>query len=74
MEQKLILTLGLYGIQAARYYLDIYPKRRIVILESDSVIGGTWSSSIIPLILSRVAFDPLLRFAASISYAKDSEG
>lgn len=36
---------GLYGIQAARYYLDIYPDARLLMLEADDVIGGTWSSS-----------------------------
>ncbi|KAK0507822.1 hypothetical protein JMJ35_009711 [Cladonia borealis] len=39
-----IIGAGLYGIQAARYYLDIHPNARLCILESDNVIGGTWSS------------------------------
>ncbi len=39
------LNLGLYGIQAARYYLDIHPEAKLCILESDDVVGGTWSSS-----------------------------
>ncbi len=37
--------LGLYGIQAARYYLDVYPKASVVLLEADDCIGGVWSSS-----------------------------
>lgn len=36
---------GLYGIQAARTYLDIHPQSSLVVLESDHVVGGTWSSS-----------------------------
>ena len=36
---------GLYGIQAARYYLESHPYARLTIVEGDSVIGGTWSSS-----------------------------
>lgn len=39
---------GLYGIQAARTYLDIHPRSRMLVLESDNVIGGTWSSSKVP--------------------------
>lgn len=49
MEQEffdvVIIGTGLYGIQAARYYLDIYPDTKLLLLESDNVIGGTWSSS-----------------------------
>lgn len=40
-----MLQAGLYGIQAARYYLDIHPEARLIIVESDNVVGGTWSSS-----------------------------
>lgn len=47
------VNLGLYGIQAARYYLDLYPDTDLVLLESDSVVGGTWSSSMLHLILRR---------------------
>ena len=37
--------IGLYGIQAARYSLDIHPEANVVLLESDTEIGGTWSRS-----------------------------
>ncbi|KAL9005230.1 MAG: hypothetical protein Q9188_001990 [Gyalolechia gomerana] len=40
-----IIGTGLYGIQAARYYLDVHPDARLLILEADDVVGGTWSSS-----------------------------
>ncbi|KAL6721672.1 hypothetical protein ACLMJK_000776 [Lecanora helva] len=40
----IIIGAGLYGIQAARTYLEIHPKANLCILESDDVIGGTWSS------------------------------
>lgn len=36
---------GLYGIQAARYYLDVHRNAKLLLLEADDVIGGTWSSS-----------------------------
>lgn len=42
---KLMGTIGLYGIQAARTYLDVHPGARLAILESESAVGGTWSSS-----------------------------
>lgn len=45
MVIELMRTLGIYGIQAARTYLDVHPGARLVILESDSVVGGAWSSS-----------------------------
>ncbi|KAL2353264.1 putative dimethylaniline monooxygenase [Cryomyces antarcticus] len=35
---------GIYGIAAARTYLELHPLARLVILESEEVIGGTWSS------------------------------
>ncbi|KAL8669024.1 MAG: hypothetical protein Q9168_006365, partial [Polycauliona sp. 1 TL-2023] len=41
---SLFEALGLYGIQAARYYLDVYPDASLLLLESDDVVGGTWSS------------------------------
>ncbi|KAL8941110.1 MAG: hypothetical protein Q9216_002442 [Gyalolechia sp. 2 TL-2023] len=39
-----IIGTGLYGIQAARYYLDIHPNARLLMLEADDVVGGTWSA------------------------------
>lgn len=40
--------VGLYGIQAARYYLEVHHDAKLVLLEADDVVGGTWSSSRIP--------------------------
>ncbi len=40
-----LTSTGLYGIQAARYFLDIHPEADVILLESDTVIGGTWSQS-----------------------------
>jgi hypothetical protein len=51
---------GLYGIQAARYYLDIHPEARLCILESDNVIGGTWSSSKLSVFSCLCAVDWIL--------------
>ncbi|KAI4263434.1 MAG: hypothetical protein L6R42_001415 [Xanthoria sp. 1 TBL-2021] len=44
MYDTVIIGTGLYGIQAARYYLDIHLDSRLLLLESDDVVGGTWSS------------------------------
>ncbi len=35
---------GISGIAAAKFYLDIHPACRLVILEQDSCPGGTWNS------------------------------
>lgn len=45
MVIELMRTLGMYGIHTARTYLDIHPGAHLTILESGSVVGGTWSSS-----------------------------
>lgn len=34
---------GTSGIVFARFYLDIHPKSRLIVIERDGVIGGTWS-------------------------------
>ena len=39
-----VIGAGIYGIQAARTYLEIHPIAKLVILESDDVVGGVWSS------------------------------
>jgi len=40
-----IRWIGLSGISAARFYMDIHPECRLAILEEDVVVGGVWSSS-----------------------------
>ncbi|KAF2101063.1 FAD/NAD(P)-binding domain-containing protein [Rhizodiscina lignyota] len=39
----LIIGAGLYGIQAARTYLEIHPNAKLAILEASSYLGGVWS-------------------------------
>jgi len=36
---------GISGIAAARFYLDIHPDAKLVLVEQDSCIGGAWSKS-----------------------------
>ncbi|MCJ1433385.1 monooxygenase [Xylographa pallens] len=38
------LKLGISGIYAAKFYLDIHPQAQLVILDKDSCVGGTWNS------------------------------
>lgn len=35
---------GISGIFAAKFWLDIHPDSRLIILDRDSCIGGTWNS------------------------------
>ena len=39
----IIIGAGLYGLAAARTYLEIHPIDKLVILESQSCLGGVWS-------------------------------
>ena len=42
---KTTAYLGLSGIAFARFYLDIHPESKLLILEQDSCVGGVWSAS-----------------------------
>jgi dimethylaniline monooxygenase (N-oxide forming) len=47
MDQEfdvVIIGAGLSGIAAAKFYLDIHPQSRLVVLEQDSCLGGVFSS------------------------------
>ena len=37
--------IGVFGIAAARTYLEVHPESDVIILESDDVLGGVWSRS-----------------------------
>ncbi|KAH7034522.1 uncharacterized protein B0I36DRAFT_239935 [Microdochium trichocladiopsis] len=39
----LIIGAGMYGLQAARTYLEVYPNAKLVILEGSEQLGGAWS-------------------------------
>ncbi|EDO01898.1 hypothetical protein SS1G_04373 [Sclerotinia sclerotiorum 1980 UF-70] len=39
-----VIGSGLSGLAFARFYLDIHPEARLVILEEDVCLGGVWSS------------------------------
>lgn len=38
-----VIGAGIYGIQAARTYLEIHPEKKVVILEASDAVGGVWS-------------------------------
>ena len=38
-----IIGAGLYGIAAARTYLDVHPDCQLAILDQDSSVGGSWN-------------------------------
>ncbi|KAF1996572.1 FAD/NAD(P)-binding domain-containing protein [Amniculicola lignicola CBS 123094] len=40
-----VVVIGLSGIAAARFYLDVHPESRVLIVERDSSIGGPWGKS-----------------------------
>ncbi len=36
--------LGISGIAAARFYLEVHPECRLILLEKDTCLGGVWNS------------------------------
>lgn len=41
----IVIGAGIYGLQAARTYLEFHPTDKVLILEADSCIGGVWSAN-----------------------------
>lgn len=39
-----VVGAGIAGIAAARFYLEIHPKCRLIILERDNCAGGVWNA------------------------------
>ena len=39
------LSLGISGIYATKFYLDVHPDCKVIVLDRDSCIGGVWNSS-----------------------------
>ena len=40
-----IIGAGISGIAAAKFYLDIHPKCKLIVLEKDASVGGVWNQS-----------------------------
>lgn len=38
-----IVGAGIYGIQAARTFLELHPSAKVAVLEASGSIGGVWS-------------------------------
>ncbi|KAH8594037.1 flavin-binding monooxygenase-like protein-like protein [Bisporella sp. PMI_857] len=43
-HDAIVIGAGISGIYAAKFYLDIHPNSRLVILDRDNCVGGTWNS------------------------------
>ena len=39
-----VIGAGLYGIAAARTYLEVHPSCRLTVLDQDSSVGGSWNA------------------------------
>ena len=39
-----VIGAGIYGIQAARTYLELHAKDSVAVFEASGDIGGVWSS------------------------------
>lgn len=39
-----IIGAGIYGIQAARTYLELHPYDKVIVFEGSGDVGGVWSS------------------------------
>lgn len=39
-----VIGAGLYGIQAARTYLELHPTDNVVVFEASGDVGGVWST------------------------------
>ena len=39
-----VIGAGTSGIASARFYLDVHPDAKVVLLERDHSVGGVWSS------------------------------
>ncbi|KAL8769285.1 MAG: hypothetical protein Q9209_004667 [Squamulea sp. 1 TL-2023] len=40
-----VVGAGICGIAAAKFYLDIHPNCKLIILEKDASVGGVWNQS-----------------------------
>lgn len=39
-----VIGAGIYGIQAARTYLQLHPDDKVIVFETSDEIGGVWSA------------------------------
>lgn len=40
-----VVGAGICGIAAAKFYLDIHPNCKLILLEKDASVGGVWNQS-----------------------------
>jgi len=46
LYEVIIIGAGISGIASARFFLDIHPKCRLIVIERDKTVGGTWSAGV----------------------------
>lgn len=39
-----VIGAGIYGIQAARTYLELHPTDHVIVFEASEDVGGVWSA------------------------------
>jgi len=39
-----VIGAGIYGIQAARTYLELHQNDKVIVFEASGDVGGVWSS------------------------------
>jgi ribulose 1,5-bisphosphate synthetase/thiazole synthase len=52
VQDLIVIGGGTSGIAAARFYLDVHPKRKVTVIERDGAVGGVWSKG-----MALVGFD-----------------
>jgi dimethylaniline monooxygenase (N-oxide forming) len=38
-----VVGSGTSGLASARFYLDVHPDAKVIVLERDHTVGGVWS-------------------------------
>ena len=51
-----VIGAGTSGIASARFYLDVHPNAKVVLLERDHTVGGVWSTGMIPQYTTPMTF------------------
>lgn len=52
--QLAIIGGGTAGISAARFYLEVHPDAKIIVIERDNSVGGVWSNGLSTPINARI--------------------
>ena len=50
-----VIGAGTSGVASARFYLDVHPNAKVVLLERDHSVGGVWSSGMYDEIATHIS-------------------